>query len=144
MRLISTGTFSLIMPKTLALIAVQRQSAASRSTNPSIREQHGTTGGLPTWALIKLSTSAHTPSLSALIGQVVPPPGEGGLGALGAGGGGHGAGGGGDLGTGGGVEQVPQHVANVKKRRLRVRKSAMVEETFGAMFLLGFDVCTMQ
>lgn len=141
MRLISTGTFSL-MPKTLALIAVQRQSAASRSTNPSIREQHGTTGGLPTLALIKLSTSAHTPSLSALIGQVVPPPEEGGLGALGAGGGGHGAGGGGDLGTG--VEQVLQHVANVKKRRLRARKRAMVEETFGAMFLLGFDVRTMQ
>lgn len=134
------------MPKTLALIAVQRQSAASRSTNPSIREQHGTTGGFPTLALIKLSTSAHTPSLSALIGQVVPPPEEGGLGVgvLGAGGGGHGAGGGGDLGFGGGLEQVSQHVANVKKRRLRARKRAMVEETFGAMFLLGFDVCTMQ
>lgn len=85
MRLRSTGTLSLI-PKTLALIAVQRQTAASRSTKPSINEQHGTTGGLPTLALIKPSTSAHTPSLSALIGQVVPE--EGGLTGLGGGGGG--------------------------------------------------------
>jgi hypothetical protein len=79
-----------LVPKTIALIAVPKtlvpKTLASRSTNPPISEQHGTTGGLPTLALIKPSKSAHTPSLSVLTGQVVPE--DGGLTGLGGGGGG--------------------------------------------------------
>ncbi|MBA0801751.1 hypothetical protein Gohar_012099, partial [Gossypium harknessii] len=46
-KLRETGMLRL-MPKMLALIAVQRQAAASRSTRPLRREQHGITGGEPT------------------------------------------------------------------------------------------------
>ncbi|PPD83537.1 hypothetical protein GOBAR_DD19532 [Gossypium barbadense] len=58
------------MPKMLALIAVQRQAAASRSTRPLRREQHGITGGEPTVTLTKLSTLAHTPNLRASLGHL--------------------------------------------------------------------------
>ena len=65
MRLRSTGRLSL-MPRTSPLMAVQRQSAASRSTRPSSSVQHGSVGGTPTLALMRPSKLAHTPSLSAL------------------------------------------------------------------------------
>jgi hypothetical protein len=58
------------MPKTLALRAVQRHTAASRLARPSRREQHGVFGGLPSWTLIKPNTSAHTPSLIVSLGHV--------------------------------------------------------------------------
>ncbi|KAL3362119.1 hypothetical protein AABB24_014800 [Solanum stoloniferum] len=44
-KLSESGIFRLI-PNTLALRAVQRQTAASRSTSPSIREQHSVLAGL--------------------------------------------------------------------------------------------------
>ncbi|TYH98892.1 hypothetical protein ES332_A11G029200v1 [Gossypium tomentosum] len=59
-----------LMPKMLALIAVQRQTAASRSTRPSRREQHGITGGEPMTGLAKPSTLAHTPNLRASLGHL--------------------------------------------------------------------------
>ncbi|KAK8478572.1 hypothetical protein V6N13_070472 [Hibiscus sabdariffa] len=66
-----------LSPKTLALSAVQRQAAASRSTRPWRREQHGITGGEPTTTLTKLSTLAHTPSLRASLGHLPRADGVG-------------------------------------------------------------------
>ena len=105
-----------MMPKTLALMAVQRQTAASASRTPLIREQQGSFGGAPSVRASKpLSTLAHTPNLRASIGQV-PPPGAGcgvGLG-LGLG-----------LGLGiGGIPHSPHAETRVKKRRFRTRKRA--------------------
>ena len=58
-------------------MAVQRQSAASRSTSPSSSGQHGSVGGTPTLALIRPRTLAYTPSLSASRGHL---PDEAGVG----------------------------------------------------------------
>lgn len=79
-----------------ALRAVQRHTAASRSTNPLSREQQELVGGLPSLTpLIKPSTSAHTPNFSASFGHlVVELGGGGGDGQLLFGGGGEGGGGG--------------------------------------------------
>jgi hypothetical protein len=90
MRLRSMGSLRL-MPRMLALTAVQRQTAASRSTSPSSSEQHGSYGGEPTLAFTRPSTLAHTPSFSAFLGHDPWPwwpPGVGGFGAGGSGGGG--------------------------------------------------------
>ncbi|KAA3475848.1 transmembrane protein [Gossypium australe] len=78
-KLRETGMLRL-MPKTLALIAVQRQTAASRSTRPSRREQHGITGGEPMTGLTKPSTLAHTPNLRASLGHLPCEDGVLGLG----------------------------------------------------------------
>ncbi|WRX09789.1 hypothetical protein QQP08_002276 [Theobroma cacao] len=48
----------------LALMAVQRQTAASRSARPWMRGQQGVFGGVPT-----TSTLAHTPNLRVSLGQ---------------------------------------------------------------------------
>lgn len=68
------------MPRTLALIrAVQRQTAASSSTSPSIRGQHGFFGGVPTTRCSRSSNSlTHTPSFRASLGQVAVGAGGGG------------------------------------------------------------------
>ncbi|KAJ3681880.1 hypothetical protein LUZ60_014453 [Juncus effusus] len=119
MRLRSIGILRL-SPNTFALIAVHKQTAASRSTSPSISEQHGTTGGLPTLNLIKSSTLAHTPSFKVSTGHVVPLGVGLGVGfGFGVGGFGFGVGG---LGLG----HSPQAFANVKKSRFTARKRAMV------------------
>lgn len=69
------GMFKLI-PRTLALMAVQRQTAASRLRRPSSTEQHGVSGGDPITALTgALSKFAQTPNLSASLGQL--PVGDG-------------------------------------------------------------------
>ncbi|KAI3711026.1 hypothetical protein L2E82_40828 [Cichorium intybus] len=69
-KLRDSGTFRLI-PRTFALIAEQRQTAASRSTRPSMRLQHGLTGGFPTTRPSRLPrTLAHTPSLRVSLGHV--------------------------------------------------------------------------
>lgn len=57
------------MPRTLALMAVQRHAATSRSTRSLIRLQHGRVGGDPNLTLTKFNTLAHTPNLSASIGH---------------------------------------------------------------------------
>ncbi|CAA6658023.1 unnamed protein product [Spirodela intermedia] len=58
-----------LMPRMLALMAVQRHTAASRSTSPLMREQQGSLGGFPSFSLSRSSTFAHTPSLRASLGQ---------------------------------------------------------------------------
>ncbi|KAG9141169.1 hypothetical protein Leryth_001656 [Lithospermum erythrorhizon] len=64
------------MPKTLALMAVQRQTAASRSARPPMRVQHGLFAGVPTTRFNKsFNKLAHTPSFNASIGHVVCPEG---------------------------------------------------------------------
>ncbi|KAL3829873.1 hypothetical protein ACJIZ3_018675 [Penstemon smallii] len=67
------------MPKTLALMAVQRQTAASRSARPPMSEQHaaGFFGGLPTTTFTKsFSKLAHTPNFRVSLGHL-PPLGPG-------------------------------------------------------------------
>lgn len=59
-----------LIPSRLALMAVQRHAAASRSTRPSRRVQHGFVGGLPMITCTKPSKLAHTRSLRASLGQV--------------------------------------------------------------------------
>lgn len=108
-----SGTFKL-MPKTLALMAVQRHAAASRSTKPSRREQHGVTGGDPTTTLTKPSTLAHTPSFNASLGHAW-------LDGLGVG---FGVGFG--FGFGLGVGQVPQDVTVEKKKRMLMERNRAI------------------
>lgn len=68
-KLKAMGTLRLI-PRMLALMAVQRQRATSRSTSPWSRLQQGISGGVPTTALtVPLRTLAHTPNFRASLGQ---------------------------------------------------------------------------
>lgn len=124
-------------------MAVQRQTAASRSRRPWIREQQGVTGGVPITIPNKpLSKLAHIPSFRASLGHVavegvgvVGVPGVGvagvpgvgvagvpGVGVTGPGVGfGVGFGFGFGLGLGG---QLPHAEVKAKKRRLIERKRA--------------------
>ncbi|KAK9040460.1 hypothetical protein V6N11_015617 [Hibiscus sabdariffa] len=106
----------------LALMAVQRQTAASRSTRPWRREQHGCTGGEPTVALTKFSTLAHTPNLRASLGHLPRADGEG----VGFG-----------LGLGLGLRLVEGHelqaLPREKKRMLSAKKKAMEADLFEAI-----------
>nr|KYP55341.1 hypothetical protein KK1_001552 [Cajanus cajan]KYP55360.1 hypothetical protein KK1_001571 [Cajanus cajan] len=109
-----TGTLRL-MPNTLALRAVQRHTAASRSARPSMREQHGVFGGFPRFTFTKPSRLAHTPNLRVSLGQV-PDFVEGGFGT------------GGCFGTfGGGLHGTYDELTTVKKRMLRDKRSAALE-----------------
>ncbi|PQQ14198.1 hypothetical protein Pyn_06003 [Prunus yedoensis var. nudiflora] len=68
-KLIATGMFRL-MPKILALMAVQRHTEASRSMRPKRIVQQGLTGTRPTLTLTNPpSTSAQTPNCRASLGQ---------------------------------------------------------------------------
>jgi hypothetical protein len=63
------GTLRL-MPKTLALMAVQRQTAASTPASPWMRLQQDAFGRAPTTRCNKsFNRLAHTPSLRASLGQ---------------------------------------------------------------------------
>ena len=62
------GTFKLI-PSTLALMAVQRHKAASRSAKPEINAQHWLEGGDPNWRLMSPRRSTQTPSFNVSRGQ---------------------------------------------------------------------------
>lgn len=89
------------IPKTLALIAVQRHTAASRSARPWIRVQHGVFGGVPTTRWTRsLSNLAQTPNLRVSFGQLALG-GSKGVGGFGEGVGGFGDGGHDDGGGGG-------------------------------------------
>uniref|UniRef100_A0A0E0F0T9 Uncharacterized protein n=1 Tax=Oryza meridionalis TaxID=40149 RepID=A0A0E0F0T9_9ORYZ len=68
MRLRSTGRLRL-MPSTLALTAVQRQTAASRSAIPCSSEQHSLGSAPILTPTSPLSTLAHTLSFRASMGQ---------------------------------------------------------------------------
>lgn len=101
----------------LALSAVQRQTAASKSTRFSIRLQHGLTGGVPSVTFNKpLSTLAQTPNFKASVGHL--PSFEGG------GGHGFGVGFGFGFGFGLGPGQVLHALTTVKKRILNMRNRA--------------------
>lgn len=126
-----------LMPKTFALMAVQRQTAASRSRRPWIREQQGVTGGVPMTSPNKpLSKLAHTPSFRASLGHVavegvgvagVPGVGVAGVPGVGVTGPGVGFGVGFGFGFGFGLGlggQVPHAEVKAKKRRLIERKRA--------------------
>ncbi|GMJ10983.1 hypothetical protein like AT4G22463 [Hibiscus trionum] len=122
-----------LMPKMLALMAVQRQTAASRSTRPWRKEQHGCTGGEPTVALTKLSTLAHTPSLRASLGHLPRADGVGVGFGFGLG-----------FGIVGLVEgQELQALPREKKRMLSVKKRAMEADLFEAIlnFLKTLVAC---
>lgn len=102
------------MPKMLALMAVQRHKAASRSARPSRRAQHGVTGGVPTTRCTKsFNKSTHTPSFRVSLGQL----------ALGGGG----------L-CGPGVQGTLFALAKAKKTILRVRRRPMLVEHLEAIF----------
>lgn len=61
----------ILMPRTLAFNAVQRQIAASRSNNPPNIEQQGVSGGFPIMVpILPLSNLAHMPSFRASLGQL--------------------------------------------------------------------------
>ncbi|KAK8474753.1 hypothetical protein V6N11_008837 [Hibiscus sabdariffa] len=104
----------------LALMAVQRQTAASRSTRPWRREQHGCTGGEPTVALTKFSTLAHTPNLRASLGHLPRADGDG-------------------VGFGLGLGLVEGHelqaLPRENKRMLSVKKRAMEADLFEAILI---------
>lgn len=96
-------------------MAVQRQTATSRSASPSSSEQHGVFDGDPITAPINPpSKLAQTPNFMVSLGQVVF--------SLGTCGGGGQAGFG--FGFGFGFGQSPQALTRVKKIRFRARKRA--------------------
>jgi len=113
-RLSVIGTFKLI-PRTLALIAVQRQIAASKSTKPWSNAQHLLEAGLPTITLTSPRTSAQTPNFNVSLGHFCDAGGVGGV-VEGVGGQGVVEGGGGlGLGLGDGVGlHEPQACENVE------------------------------
>lgn len=116
-----------LMPRMFALIAVQRQTAASRSARPWMRVQHGATGGVPIVTLSNpCNTLAQIPSFRASLGHF-PVFGLG----LGLGFG---------FGLGFGVGQPPPHaLENVKKRMFTRRKRAIAEVLLElAIFVLVF------
>lgn len=60
-----------LIPRMLALMAVQRHTATSRSTSPSRIAQQGVSGGLPTTApTAPFSNLAHTPNFRVSLGQL--------------------------------------------------------------------------
>ena len=104
----ATGTFKLI-PRTLALIAVHRHKATSKSANPESKAQHLLPeGGSPTTTLTSPRRSTQTPSFNASIGQVSF------------------AGGGGE-GFGFGLQE-PQ--ASEKVEKIRIERTKMQAERF--------------
>ncbi|KAK1305328.1 hypothetical protein QJS10_CPB11g00386 [Acorus calamus] len=110
-----------LRPRILALMAVQRQTAASRSTRPLRREQHGNLGGFPMTTFTKPRTSAQTPSLRASLGHLPLDDGDGvGVGLEGV-----------DGVDGVGVGQVPHEVTKAKKRRFTATKRAAEAEDLG-------------
>lgn len=103
-----------LIPSTLALMAVQRQRAASKSAKPESKAQHLLEGGDPTTMLTSPRRSAQTPSFNVSLGQD-------------DGGGGHaGEGGGGGVGVGLGLHEL-QALVNVEwRRRENTKKRAQI------------------
>lgn len=58
-----------LAPSILALMAVQRQSAASKSAKPWSKAQHLLEGGVPTTMFTSPSRSAQTPNFNVSLGQ---------------------------------------------------------------------------
>ncbi|KAL8266470.1 hypothetical protein R6Q59_003814 [Mikania micrantha] len=115
-----------LIPKTLALMAAQRQIAASRSASPPMRVQHGALGWVPmTTSVRPLSKLTHTPNLSTFIGHVSFGWGEG-VGIFGFRE--HGGGGGGGQPFGVWVEAT-----KVNKIKLKVRRKDVVAKALEAI-----------
>ena len=103
-------------PSTLALRTVQRQTAASKSAKPLIREQQGSLGGFPRSNVIKpFSTLTQTPSLRASIGHL---PTGGGFGIVG---------------MGVGTQVWPQPLTMEKRSTLKARSRAAEAPVLDAM-----------
>ena len=128
-KLREIGTLRLI-PRTLALIAVHRQTAASMSASPWRRVQHGLADEEPTSTPTKPpSRLAHTASFKVSLGQV---------GLLGLGlGVGFGFGLGVGFGLGAGLPQVPHPLTKAKKRRLSARKRTSEALLFETIFSIS-------
>ena len=103
------------MPRMLALSAVQRQTAASRSTRPSMRLQHGLTGGAPNVTFNKLSALTQTPSFTVSFGHVWIAVGVG-LGLYGPGG-------------------QPERAASVRAKKSMFKTRKMAREFLLAIFI---------
>ncbi|KAD3641192.1 hypothetical protein E3N88_30416 [Mikania micrantha] len=123
---------NVLIPKTLALMAAQRQTAASRLASPSMRVQHGALGWVPmTTSVRRLRKLTHTPNLSTFIGHVSFGWGEG-VGIFGVRG--HGGGGGGGQPFGVWVEAT-----KVNKIKLKVRRKDVVAKALEAIiYSMGF------
>lgn len=67
----ATGMSNLMRPKRSALTLVQRQTAASRSTRPSMRLQQVAFSFSPIRTFAKFSTFAHARNFKASLGQVL-------------------------------------------------------------------------
>ncbi|WOG86259.1 hypothetical protein DCAR_0205460 [Daucus carota subsp. sativus] len=103
-----------LIPRRLALMAVQRHTAASRLTRPLRRLQHGSVGGAPTTTpFISLRISAQTPNFKASLGHF-PTKGR----VLRASGAGAGAG------SGSGLGLMSQELTREKKRMFMARRRA--------------------
>ncbi|KAJ9706878.1 hypothetical protein PVL29_002036 [Vitis rotundifolia] len=88
-------------------MAVQRQTAASRSARPPMRLQQGVFAGVPTTACSKsFNKSAHTPNLRVSLGQAA---------------------------LAGGFLGWCLGFGTVKKRRFRARRRAVVARAFEAI-----------
>ncbi|CAN6980412.1 unnamed protein product, partial [Brassica oleracea var. botrytis] len=107
----------MLMPRMLALSAVQRQTAASRSTKPAIRLQHGLTGGAPNVTFNKLSAFTQTPSFTVSFGHVWI------AGAVGVGLGLYGPGG------------QPERAASVRAKKSMFKARKMAREFLLAIFI---------
>ncbi|KAM0880543.1 hypothetical protein ACQ4PT_033493 [Festuca glaucescens] len=106
----SRRTLRSTTPRTLALTAVQRQTAASRSTNPCNSGQHSSCAGTPTLRPSRPPrTFVHTLSLSTSMEHCPPPPLYGG-----------GT-------TTGGWQYGSQPCTATAERRLRVTKSPSLD-----------------
>jgi hypothetical protein len=120
-----------LRPSALALMAVQRQSAASRSATPCSSGQHFSLGLAPTTACTSpLSASTHASSFSVLSGHLPVGDGDGVYGGAGFGvdgGGGQGTSVG--FGGGGGFGQYGQAAAGAscatRTATMRSREGAM-------------------
>ena len=101
-----------LIPSTLALIAVQRQRAASKSAKPASKAQHLLVGGVPTTMFTSPRRSAQTPSFNVSLGQ---------------------AAGGGGLGFGLGLHEL-QALVNVewKRREKTIRRAQIFLEAIAA------------
>lgn len=82
-RLMATGTLNFRMPNTLALIAVHKHNAASRSASPSKTAQQLLLGFVPITSWTSPSQSPQTPNLRVSFGHLAGFTGvvEGGKGA---------------------------------------------------------------
>ncbi|KAI4380968.1 hypothetical protein MLD38_007093 [Melastoma candidum] len=117
MALSDTG-MSRLIPSMLALMAMHRQSATSRSTSPPSNAQQGLVGGVPMTTLTSPRTSAHAASFRVSMGHLAGVTGVG----TGTAGVGHGVG----LGLGGGGRvQVLQALETAERKSIERRKTAV-------------------